>query len=137
MNQTEIEQAARNFLTKRLENSAATTLGLFADNAVVRFPGAQDTSAISQSVQTSDALEELVNQLCSTWRWDSLDVESLHTGDHSAVVRYKLNAVHLPSGEALTTESMDEFHFNEAGQITHLVEFVDTAKAAHLESLAG
>ncbi|MEM1145056.1 MAG: nuclear transport factor 2 family protein [Pseudomonadota bacterium] len=136
MNKEDIEDATRAFLAKRLENNPGTTLEFFSENAVVHFPGSEDASAIASTVRTRAALEALIEHLFSTWRWDAVHIESLFLGKNSSVVRYRLEATHLPSGQALSTESMDEFHFDETGQISTLIEFVDTAKAAELEALA-
>ncbi len=96
--------------------------------------GSNEASSIAHHTQTTDELHASIRSLVTTWQWTGFEIHSVLVEGNSAAARYELNTVHVPTGTAFTSESMDQFYFDGDGKITEMVEFVDTARVAQLEA---
>ena len=68
-----------------------------------------------------------MQKLTDTWKWISVDFESVIVDGQSAAVRYQLHTLYIPTNTEIDTHVMDQLVFNEDGKLTEFYEFVDTA----------
>lgn len=134
MNRDEVQTALSLFYAARLQNRPDDVSARFADDALLRMAGATAASSIAQTAQTRQELSETVHQLVGNWQWQDIEILTTVIEGNVAAVRYALKTTHIPSGAEISTESLDQFTFDEQGQIIELIEFVDTAHVAQLET---
>ena len=133
MNREQTEAAVNGFFSARMKNQPSEVFETFADGAKVRMAGAQDASSIAHRTQTTEELQASIEGLVGDWKWTDLQMLSILVDGNSASARYDLSAIHLPTGTQVSTESMDQFYFNDQAKITELIEFVDTALVAQID----
>ena len=113
------------FYTSRLANDADRCLGYFSPTARIHIAGDTENSQIAMD-ESGNGLQQQVRGLVGIWQWRAYDVISLIESGNRAVVHYRLDVTHAPSGTSLTTEICDLLTV-EGGQVTNFVQFLDTA----------
>ncbi|MEM7001845.1 MAG: nuclear transport factor 2 family protein [Pseudomonadota bacterium] len=133
MDRTQMESLVIGFYDVRLQNKPQAILNLLAPSAQMRVAGATNASPIAHQTTTPEELRASVESLVGNWQWTNIEMLSLLIDGNSAAARYTLQTTHVPTGQKVTAEMMDQFYFDDAGNITELIEFVDTAMVAQLD----
>lgn len=111
----------------RLSNDVDGCLAHFGPQASFTLNGSAEASALPVSIKGRDQLDGLLRSLVATWVWTAMDQVTILVDGHQAAIRYTLSAVHRPTGTPMRTEVMDHLVFDEAGHVTELTQFIDTA----------
>lgn len=130
-----IETALRHAYARRAANDAAGTMDIFAPDATYRIAGHADF-CIMAAAHRGPALRNAVDTACSLFRASSFEPRFVSIDDDHATVLVLGTFEFVPTGETITTELAHIWTFKD-GKAVEMVEFLDTALAAHLHARVG
>lgn len=118
----------------RLAGDVEACLACFAETGVYRMANVCDPHGNPVMANGREELRAALTGLVATWRWVRREEQSLIVQGNVACARYRLQLVHLPTGEEIDTEMMDHITFDAQSKATMFAQFVDTALVARLSA---
>ena len=125
-NPTSISDLARALYADRTGNDLDKLSAWHTDDATFEMPN------MPGDMGKPTRLADLLDTLVSVFRWDDVDIKSVHCADQTATVRLGVTITHIPSGQTHSTECLDLITFDDNNRVKTYVQYVDTALVTSL-----